>query len=120
MQNVRTNIPRKNLGSLGPYNSSSKVIVSLLFDTTIKRIKSYTRNTIGQDRLNNMAAIEKDLVNNDSEQFLEDVPNRSLCSTKKSENTPVYKNFNQYFFLTLETVVLVHNGHKRDIRHKKS
>jgi hypothetical protein len=41
----------------------------------LKRIKNYTRNTIGQDRLNNMAqiAIQKDLVDNDSEQFLEDV-----------------------------------------------
>jgi hypothetical protein len=43
--------------------------------SVLKRIKNYTRNTIGQDRLNNMAqiAIEKDLVDNDSEQFLEDV-----------------------------------------------
>jgi hypothetical protein len=64
-------------------------------------------------------AIEKDLVNNDSEQFLEDVVDH--FAQQKNRRIPlVYKNFNQYFFLTLETLVLVHNGHKRDIRHKKS
>jgi hypothetical protein len=43
--------------------------------SVLKRIKNYTRNTIGEGRLTNMAqiAIEKDLVDNDSEQFLEDV-----------------------------------------------
>jgi hypothetical protein len=60
--------------------------------SVLKRIKSYTRDRIGRDRLNNMAqiAVEKDLVDNDSEQFLEDLVDH--VAQQKNRRIPlVYK-----------------------------